>query len=456
MNAETGKTKKTHKFDPVRAAAMEAVILVEQGEPLDDAVKKVTTDKQFRRLDVRFLQQLVNGITKMRRRLDHEIKFYLKKPSANLPVMLANILRLGFYQLLFTDRVPPAAAVSEAVNLAHYFTDKAQAGMVNAVMRSRLRDPDRVRFISREKDPAKYLADFYSYPDHFVKYCLQEFGPENTEKLLQAYNLPPHVTYRVNYLIAKPDEVTHILQENEVEFSFGRYLPEFIHIESGGLPLENELLKTGKVFIQDESAGLPVRLLNPKPGDNVIDLTAAPGGKSTYLAIRMRNKGRITAVDKSHRRLELLVENAKTQGIKIIAPVISDMADFKAGLFDRVLLDPPCSGWGTAGKRADLRWNKTNQDISNLTKIQAKMIDRAAKLVKPGGVLVYSTCTIIRQENDQIVEEFLVRNPNFEIDSPRQFFPEEIVSERGFVKTYPVCERLDGAFCARLKRKLNS
>lgn len=456
MNAEIGKKKNNRKHDPVRAAAMEAVILVEQGEPLDDAVKKVTADKQFRRLDIRFLLQLVNGVTKMRRRLDHEIKFYLKKPSAELPVLLANILRLGFYQLIFTDRVPSAAAVSEAVNLAHHFTDKSQAGMVNAVLRARLRDPDRVKFILREKDPVRYFADFYSYPDHFVKYCLQEFGEENTEKLLIAYNQAPHVTYRVNYLVAKPDEVTHILQENEVEFSFGRYLPEFIHIESGGLPLENELVKTGKVFIQDESAGLPVRLLNPKPGDNVIDLTAAPGGKTTYLAIRMRNKGRITAIDKSHRRLELLVDNAKTQGIKIISPVISDMADFKAGPFDRVLLDPPCSGWGTAGKRADLRWNKTSQDISNLSKIQAKMIDRASKLVKPGGVLVYSTCTIIRNENDQVVEEFLVRNPNFEIESASQFYPEEIVSERGFVKTYPDCPRLDGAFCVRLKRRLNS
>jgi len=456
MDAEKSKIKNTRKYDPVRAAAMETVILTERGEPLDNAVKNVIADKHFRRLDIRFLLQLVNGITKMRRRLDHDIKFYLKKPSSELPLMLSNILRLGFYQLMFTDRVPPAAAVSEAVNLAHHFTDKSQAGMVNAVMRSRLREPDKVKFISREKDPVKNLADYFSYPDHFVKHCLQEFGEEKTEKLLRTYNLAPHVTYRVNYLKTKPDEVTHILQENGVEFSFGHYLPEFIHIESGGLPLENELIKTGKVFIQDESAGLPVRLLNPKPGDNVVDLTAAPGGKTTYLAIRMRNKGRITAIDKSHRRLELLVDNAKTQGIKIISPVISDMSDFKTGPFDRVLLDPPCSGWGTAGKRADLRWNKTVQDVSNLAKIQTKMIDRASKLVKPGGVMVYSTCTIIRRENDQVVEEFLVRNPHFDIAPPHQFFPEDIVSERGFVKTYPDCGRLDGAFCVRLKRKLNS
>ncbi|HVP07717.1 MAG TPA: methyltransferase domain-containing protein, partial [Candidatus Acidoferrum sp.] len=196
------------------------------------------------------------------------------------------------------------------------------------------------------------------------------------------------------------------------------------------------------------------RLLNPKPGGNVLDLTAAPGGKATYAAIRMRNKGRVTAVDKSHQRLELVVDNAQRLGIRIISPVASDLADFVAEPFDRVLLDPPCSGWGTAGKHADLRWAKSSQDIENLTKIQTKMIDRAARFVKPGGVLVYSTCTIMRRENDQIVEEFLLRNPHFEIDSAAQFYGPDLVNDRGFVKTYPDCDGLDGAFCARLKRKL--
>jgi len=453
--SETNKNYKV-KHDPVRAAAMEALILIQQGEQADNAVKQVTAGQNFRHLDIRFLMQLVNGATKMQRRLDHEIKFYLAKPSADLPLRLANILRLGFYQLIFTNRVPAAAAVSESVNLARHFTEKSQAGMVNAVLRARLREPQKVVFKSKDKDPVKYLADFYSYPDYFVEYCLQEFGLEKAEKLLDAYNQPPHVTYRVNSLNSKPDEVTHLLQKNNIEFSFGRYLPEFIHIQGGGLPLEEQLIKTGKVFVQDESAGLPVRLLNPKPSDNVIDLTAAPGGKTTYIAARMRNKGRVTAIDKSHRRLELLVENAQTLGIKIISPVACDMSEFKGGPFDRVLLDPPCSGWGTAGKKADLRWKKTPQDISNLVKIQTKMIDRAARLVKPGGVLVYSTCTIIRKENDQMVEEFLLRNNNFELESAKQFFHSELVSERGFIKTYPDSGHLDGSFCARIKRKLEN
>ncbi|HUV30665.1 MAG TPA: 16S rRNA (cytosine(967)-C(5))-methyltransferase RsmB [Acidobacteriota bacterium] len=453
--AAGNKTGSTTRYDTVRAAALEAIIRIQNGEQTDHAVKSVIQRRGFRPLDIRFLQQLVNGTTKMRRRLDFEMKFYLARPSLELPINLSNILRLGFYQLLFTDRVPHAAAVSESVNLARHFGDEAQARLVNAVMRAKLREPDKVVYPDKNEDPVNFLGNYYSYPDYFVQYCLNEFGLEATEPLLVAYNRPPRVTYRVNFLKTKPDEVANILQKNNIEFSFGKYLPEFVHIEMSGLPLEAELIRTGKVFVQDESAGLPVRLLNPKPGSEVADLTAAPGGKSTYAAMRMRNKGRVTAVDKSRARLKLLTENARRLGLRIIAPVVCDVADFTGGPFDRVLLDPPCSGWGTAGKLADLRWSKTTEDIDNLVKVQTMMIDRAARLVKPGGVLVYSTCTIIRRENDQIVEELLLRNDQFEIDPAGQFFDASLATERGFVKTYPADNGLDGSFCARLRRKLN-
>jgi 16S rRNA (cytosine967-C5)-methyltransferase len=453
MKLDGNKASGKATFDPVRAAAVEAIGLIESGQQADVAIRQVQQGQEFKSIDVRFLTQLVNGTVKMRRRLDHEIKFFLARPSVPLNPILAHILRLGFYQLLFTDRVPAAAAVSESVNLARKFTDAAQARLVNAVMRARLREPQKVAFADKDEDPVKYLADFHSYPDYFVKYCLDEFGFEKTERLLANFNRPPTITYRVNYLKTKPGDVASLLRQNGIEFKPGTYMPEFLQFQSAGLPLEKELIETGLVLVQDESSGLPVRLLNPKPGSNVVDLTAAPGGKATHLAIRMRNKGRVTAVDKSHHRLELVVENARRLGIKIIAPVVCDMSEFKGGPFDRVLLDPPCSGWGTARKHADLRWSKTEQDIANLAKIQAKMIDRAARLVKPGGVLVYSTCTIIRAENDQIVENFLLRNDQFEIESAADFLPPELVSERGFVKTYPSFDDLDGSFCVRLKRK---
>ena len=449
----THESQKQNKYDIVRAACLEALILIEQGETFDKSVKMATADKNFRPIDKRFFQQLVNGTTKMRRRLDHEIKFYLAKPSAELPIKLSNILRLGFYQLRFTDRIPDAAAVSESVNLAVFMCGRAKGNLVNAVMRASIREPQKVIFVNKDDDPIKYLGDFYSYPDHFVEYCVKEFGFEKSEQLLSYYNEAPHVTYRVNFLKTKPDEVANILQSNDIDFSYGKYLPEFLHIESSGLPLEHELISTGKVYVQDESSGMAIRLLNPRPGNSVIDLTAAPGGKTTYAAIRMRNKGRVTAVDKTRERLEMLVSNAQRLGIKIVSPVLSDMYDFKGGQFDRVLLDPPCSGWGSAGKHSDLRWAKSEEDVKKLSRIQTSMIGRASKLVKPGGTLVYSTCTIIRDENDQVVEEFLLKHKDFVLESGKEYFPDDIVSSRGFVKTYPFIDKLDGAFCARLRRK---
>jgi len=349
--------------------------------------------------------------------------------------------------------VPDAAAVNESVNMCHRLLDKARANLVNAVMRTAIRQPDKIKFVSKEKDPVKYLGDYYSFPDYFVKYCLKEFRFNDTVKLLERYNASPHVTYRVNYLKAKPEEVAAILEENGIEFTPGKYMPEYLHIQGGGLPLEQELIQTGKVFVQDESAGFASRLLNPKPGARVADLAAAPGGKASHLAIRMRNKGNVTAVDKSNRRLKLLVDNCRRLGIKIVSPVICDLADFMGDPFDRVLLDPPCTGWGTAGKHSDLRWSKTPDDVKNLAKIQTKLLNKAAQLVKPGGILIYSTCTIIRKENDQVVEEFLARNDQFAVVSADEFFGDDIVNARGFVKTYPAIDNLDGAFCARLQRK---
>jgi 16S rRNA (cytosine967-C5)-methyltransferase len=457
MAQPSAHIKKEHKYDPVRLAALEAMVLIEQGEQTDAAISSVSRGRSFRNIDRRFLMQLVNGATKMRRRLDHEIRFYLARPGSPLPIKLANILRLGFYQLHFTDRIPPAAAVSESVNLAHHLLDRRRANLVNAVLRAALREPNKIVFPSVDDNPVAYLGTTYSFPDHFVTYCLDEFGLERTEQLLKSCNEPPHVTYRVNFLKAKPDEVANLLQDAGIEFCFGKYLPEFIQIRESGLPLEAELVDTGKVFVQDESSGMAVRLLNPKPKTNCLDLTAAPGGKSTYMAVRMRNKGRVTAVDKSQTRLQVVVENAKRLGVKIISPVATDMLEFHPKeQFDRVLLDPPCSGWGTSRKHSDLRWSKTPEDIVNLTKIQKAMLRHAAKLVRPGGVLVYSTCTIIRDENDQIVEEFLLKNQDFEIESAREFFPEELVTERGFVKTYPSFDALDGSFAARLKRRLDN
>jgi len=449
--------KNRQKYDKVRAAVVEAVGLIETDHCSSDAaIAEVSTGKDFSPLDMRFMRQLVNGTTKMKRRLDHDMRFYLSKPSEKLSHYLQNILRLGFYQLYFTERIPSAAAVSEAVDLARHFCDNSRARLVNAVLRSALRNPERVTFVDKNLDPVDHLANKYSYPNWFVQDCLDEFKFEATEALLKSMNEAPTMSFRVNYIKSNPKEIEDTLKGEGINYSPGVYLKEFYHLEEGALPPHHQLITEGKIYIQDESAGMSVRLLNPKPETSVLDMAAAPGGKALYAASRMRNRGMITAIDKSRQRLEMMVENIKRQGVTVINPVHADNLEFKSKPFDRVILDAPCSGWGNAGKHSDLRWSKSPEDIERLFKIQSMMIDRAAKLVKPGGILVYSTCTTLRKENDQVVEEFLVRRKDFELESAEEYFDPEVVSERGFMKTYPEVNKLSGAFAARLKKKLVS
>jgi 16S rRNA (cytosine967-C5)-methyltransferase len=447
---------KEKKYDPARKAAIEIIGLVETEKyTADEALAEVISAGHFSSLDTRFIRQLANGVIKLKKRLDHDARFFLAKPSEKMPRRMIDILRLGFYQLFFLKKIPPAAAVSEAVNLAKHFCDPSRARVVNAVLRSALRNPERAVYVDKKVDPVGYLANFYSYPEWFVEYCLKEFKWDETVKLLAGMNQPPLLTYRINHLKAKPEEIAAALNAAGVKFHIGKYLPDFFHIEEGGFPLEEELIKSGKVYIQDESAGMAIRLMNPKMGMNVLDMTAAPGGKATYAAIKMRNKGMITAVDRSRPRLEILVENSRRMGIKIINSVEADILEFQAKPFDRVILDPPCTGWGNAGKHSDLRWTKEPNDVEKLFRLQSMMIDKAAKLVKPGGILIYSTCTIIRKENDQVVEEFLARRKDFALETAAEYFDGDVVSERGFLKTYPNKSNLSGAFAARLKKILD-
>ncbi|MFQ5606425.1 MAG: 16S rRNA (cytosine(967)-C(5))-methyltransferase RsmB [Candidatus Zixiibacteriota bacterium] len=453
--AKTRVKSDAARYDTVRGAATMALTVFDGGGvSLEDALLQTKGLVEYDELDARFLKLLVSGVTKLKRRLDYQLRFYLARPAEKLSDKLQNILRLGLFQLQFVDRIPQASAVDESVKLGRYFFGEPKARMVNAILRSYLREPNKAIFPDVEDDTERYLAEFYSYPDYFVSYCLREFGASAAEELLASMNRPPQLTIRVNLLKAKAPEIESALERAGLDFQPGAFLEEFYVLSDASISKLSALLKNGKIYAQDQSAGMAVRLLNPRPGVTLCDLAAAPGGKTTYAASRMRGKGRITAIDKSRRRLEILVENCKRMGVKIVAPVATDAMIFDPPeRYERVMIDPPCSGWGTAAKHPDLRWRKTEKDIKQMTKIQRKMLEKGASLLKPGGILVYSTCTLMRDENDQIIEEFLLKNKEFELESAETFFDKSVVSERGFVKTYPCVEGLDGGFAARLKRR---
>ena len=454
-SAASAPPEKKDSYDPVRAACVEVLRQVlDRGHKSDAIIAGILAKNKFSDLDRRFLLQLCHGVIKMKRRLDYIYRFYLERPADRIDPITRQILRLGLYQLIFTDRIPAGAAVSEAVNLARGMVHHSRGSFVNAILRNFLRRPEKVVFPDRDENPVEYLGLFYSYPEWFVKYCIDEFAEERTEELLKRGNRAPTLTYRINPLLISHQRLQEKLAREKITYHQGKYLPDFYHIEKSGLPLQSELLTNGRVYVQDEAAGMAVHLLNPRPRDHVIDLASAPGGKATYLGILMKNQGMITAVDINQQRLEILVENARRMGIQIIAPVLCDIMDFRGPTCDFVLLDTLCSGWGVLAKNSDLRWSKSREDSTKLARMQSKLIWHAADLVNPGGVLVYSTCTILREENDQIIEEFLLENKNFKIDSAANYFPAELVNERGFLKTYPNIEGLDGHFCVRLKKKV--
>jgi 16S rRNA (cytosine967-C5)-methyltransferase len=236
--------KKSTNFDPVRAACVHVLHMVlDRGRKTDDALDEVLRANTFSELDRRFMLQLCHGIVKMKRRLDFTYTFYLEKPEAKIDQVTRNILRLGLFQLLFADRIPAGAAVSESVNLARGMVHHSRGSFVNAVLRSFLRRPEKVIFPDRTENPIEYLGEYYSYSDWFVKYCCDEFGVERAEKFLARGNLPPTLTYRINRLRFNQKQLMDVFSEKQIEFQQGIYIRDFYHLEKHGLPLETELIR---------------------------------------------------------------------------------------------------------------------------------------------------------------------------------------------------------------------
>jgi 16S rRNA (cytosine967-C5)-methyltransferase len=285
-----------------------------------------------------------------------------------------------------------------------------------------------------------------------VKRYLERFGKEDTESLLFANNEKPYLTLRINALKVQPEEFKALLDSVNLKYSVGKYLPEFIKLQNLTNITAWEYYGKGYFNIQDESAGLACRLMDVEPGMRVLDLCAAPGGKTAYIAAIMHAKGEIVAIDKFESRLKLLRKNNDRLGLDCVRTVESDALDYSGELFDRVLADVPCSGTGTLSKKPDIKWKRDLFDIRDMNVVQLKLLKKASTLVKPGGILVYSTCSIEPEENFEIVKKFLEGNNNFKLGDRKNKFPEEVLDENGCVQVFPHKHKLDGAFAAKLIR----
>jgi len=401
--------------------------------------------------------ELVFGVLRRQGTLDHILTGLVTQPLAKLEAQVLILLRLGLYQLVYLDRIPESAAVNETVNLAKQALPRA-SGLVNAVLRNYLRHKDTVTFPDPVSAPAASIAARHSHPAWLVKLWFSQLGEEETELLAEASSRQPPLTLRANTLQISRDDLVARFADNGISATPCHFSPHGFHVEGRhhvpGLPGFREGLFT----VQDEASQLASLLLSPRPGERVLDACAAPGGKTTHLAQLMNNQGELLALDVAGSKLPLIQETALRLGISIIRTRAADLlhsAAFPADAFDRVLLDAPCSGLGVIRRNPEAKWRLTSADITRLATTQQQLLTNAMRMLKPGGVLLYSTCSTTVEENETVLLDFLSRRPDCVLENLTDSFPEyaELFTPQGMFRAWPHRHGMDGFFAARLRKK---
>lgn len=400
-----------------REAALKALFEVEQkGAYSDKALKNILKDSGLSATDKAFASELTYGVIRHKNRLDHIIKEYSSQRLKKLSVWILNILRMGMYQLFFLDRVPESAAVNESVNLAKRYGHKGSVGFVNAVLRAAVKGGE-----------PKYtsLEAYYSHPKWLIE-LLEKQYPEDYKKILGANNQPAPITIRVNPLKTTVQSLADKLTSKGVSVIIREDADGLLEISKFGDIAALDEYKSGLFTPQDKGAFLAAKAVDAQSGDLILDVCAAPGGKTTQLAENSDNQSKIVAFDIHQHKISLIEKNAERLGITCITAMCHDATQIKeeyVGKADKVLADVPCSGLGIIRKKPDIKWQKGPEDLAEVIPIQKQILETSSKYVKKGGVLVYATCTINKAENHDVTEDFIKNNPNFEKIEEVQLLP---------------------------------
>ncbi|MGI9952331.1 16S rRNA (cytosine(967)-C(5))-methyltransferase RsmB [Moorellaceae bacterium AZ2] len=383
-----------------------------------------------------------------------------KKRLEDLPAWIRSVLRVGAAQLLFLSRMPARAAVYETVELAKKYGHKGTVALVNAVLRRLLSQKDRLPYPDIKEDPVEHIALRYYHPPWLVARWLEQFGLEETVKLCQANNAPPPLTVRVNTLKADVLSLAEILNKEGIRVYPARYAPDGLALQDLVALERCPAFRQGLFYVQDEASMLVGYALAPPPGSTVIDANAAPGGKTTHLAQLMGNKGTILALDIHPGRLQLIEENCRRLGVTCVTTELADasrLGEKYAGVADYLLVDAPCSGLGVLRRRPDARWRREPREIEELPGLQLSILKGSVGCLKPGGVLVYSTCSLAPEENQEVLRRFLQEADFMEYEDLSGYIPNlppdlKGQAESGQVQFLPHRHGTDGFFIARLRR----
>lgn len=411
--------------------------------------------------DRAFIIQLTQGVFRWRLRLDWMIGQFTDFPLKRLEIPILNILRLALYQVFFLDRVPESAAVNEAVKQVKSNNyPRHIASFANGLLRNICRNKDIISFPDKDLEPVSYLSVFHSYPRWLAERWIKGFGIEFTEHLLSYQNNLPRLNIRTNTMMLNRDRLIEYLAEEGVTGTPAAYAPEGVILEGfKGKVTELNAFKSGLFQVQDQAAIIISHLIALRPGDTVLDICAGLGGKSTHMAALAGGKGNILAVDINRRKLATLGHNARRLGIENILPVVADASKSLSSAFkvqfDKVILDAPCSGLGTISKHPDIKWSRDAGDIIRLSFMQKTIMNEAAPVIKKGGRLLYVTCTISKEENEDVVEDFLVRNSDMSLESLKRHVPDwctDLIDDQGFFRTFPHVHHMDGFFAALFRK----
>lgn len=446
------------KIDLARDAAVRIVYRVlREGGYSNIAVKQELDEGSLGRLDKALITEIVNGTLRNLTRIDWIKSQFVKK--SNIEPWIEDILRCGIYQIIFLDRVPDSAVCNESAELARSHGHEGTVKFVNGVLRNVSRNKDKLEYPDKDKEYIKYLSVFYSHPEWMIRKWVKDYGSEFTQELLQANNEVPPFTIRCNSLKISKQELMTILTEENIECYDGSLNPEAISIRGTSSIEGKASFQKGYYQVQDESSMLVARITDPKPGEMILDMCSAPGGKTTHMAELMGNKGEIVARDIHQHKLRLVEESCSRLGVNIVKTELYNATNLDGSSlekFDRVLLDAPCSGLGVIRRKPDLRWKKEQDNFKELSKLQKEMLERASQYVKQGGTLIYSTCTINKTENITVVKDFLANHPEFHLESLSGLIPESLMSEKareGYLELFPNTHGTDGFFIARIGKR---